>query len=59
MTSLKINPLTDENWILPGQPADEKEIEQLINEMNNDVDEGISTLQLEKEIAKWNKGIYK
>lgn len=54
-----VKPLTEEDWILPGRPAGNDEIEQLLDAMDKDTDEGITTEQLEKEIAQWNKGIYK
>lgn len=52
-------PLSDADWILPGRPATDAEINQLLDDMDKDGDEGITTQQLKKEIAQWSKGIYK
>jgi hypothetical protein len=54
-----VKPLTGEDWILPGHQVTNKEINSLIEEIEKDNDPGITTAQLEKEIAQWNKGIYK
>ncbi|MDP3916169.1 MAG: hypothetical protein Q8R96_20765 [Bacteroidota bacterium] len=51
--------LTDEDWIMPGRAATDKELDRLIDELEKDNDPGISTAQLEKEIAQWSKGIYR
>jgi hypothetical protein len=51
--------LTDEDWIMPGHPLTDKELDSLVDELETDNDQGISTAQLEKEIAQWSKGIYK
>lgn len=51
--------LSDTDWILPGRAATEAELDQLLDEMEKEDDPGITTQQLEKEIAQWSKGIYK
>jgi hypothetical protein len=51
--------LTDDDWVLPGRPATEAEIDKLLDDMDKDGDTGITTAQLKKKIAQWNKGVYK
>lgn len=55
VTINKVKNLQDD-LILPGAKID---VDALFEEMDCDNDEGISTKQLEKEIAQWSKGIYK
>jgi hypothetical protein len=52
-------PSTEKDWILSGSPITDSEIAHLIEEIENENDPGITTAQLEKEIAQWSKGIYK
>lgn len=52
-------PSTGEDWILPGQFITNKEIDNMVEEIEEDNDPGITTSQLEKEIARWNKGVYR
>lgn len=54
-----VKPETHKDWILSGPPVTDKEIDHLIEEIEDENDPGITTAQLEKEIAQWNKGIYK
>jgi hypothetical protein len=51
--------LTDDDWVLPGRPATEAEIDKLLTDMDKDGDTGITTAKLRKKTAQWNKGIYK
>jgi hypothetical protein len=51
--------ISDMDWILPGRPATESEIELLFNEMDKDDETGITTEELKEDMAQWNKGIYK
>lgn len=52
-------PLTGEDWVLPGKAITDNDIDNLVGEIEKDNDPGITTSQLEKEIARWNKGIYR
>ena len=47
------------DWVLPGRPATEAEIDKLVDDMDKDDDAGITTAQLKKKIAQWNKGTSK
>jgi phage terminase small subunit len=46
-------PLTEEDWIKPGRPATEEEMEAMAKAMDEDSDEGIPTDQLKKEMRQW------
>lgn len=50
-----LKPLTAEDWILPGRPATEAEIDALIEEMENDADEGYTTEEMESFLEEWKK----
>lgn len=59
--SKKLKPLTAEDWIKPGRPATDEEIDQLIEEMEADETEG-NFLSLKeakaktlKSLAQWRK----
>lgn len=47
------SPLNEEEWIRPGKPATQSEIETLAKDMEEDSDEGISTEQLKIEMRQW------
>lgn len=46
-------PLAGEDWVKPGRPATEAEMEALADAMDKDADEGISTEQLQDEMRQW------
>jgi len=45
--------LNEEEWIKPGRPATEPELESLAQAMEEDSDDGISTEQLKNEMHQW------
>jgi len=54
----KLKPLTDDDWVRPGRPATDEELEKLAEEMENE--EGGYTLEeartiTKKKIAEWKK----
>lgn len=48
-------PLTGEDWILPGRPATDTEIEHLLDAMDKDPDEGYTTEQMLAHLEEWKK----
>ena len=54
----KIKPLADDEWIVPGRPATEAEMEKFFDAMDKQANKGISSANLKKKIAKWKKGKY-
>lgn len=52
-------PSTGKDWILPGQTITSEDIDNIVEEIEKENDPGITTSQLEKEIARWNKGVYR
>jgi hypothetical protein len=50
----KLKPLTDADWVRPGRPATDEEMEQLVQEMMRD-EGGMSTEELRKEVLTWRK----
>ena len=50
----KIKPLTDADWVRPGRPATDEEMEQLVQEMLSEKG-GISTKELRKKALTWSK----
>jgi hypothetical protein len=47
--------LSDEDWVLPGRPATEAEIEEMVNQMDKDTDSGITSQKFLEVLEKWNK----
>jgi hypothetical protein len=51
----KLKPLTDDDWILPGRPATDEEIDKLLDEMEKDDDEGYTSEQMLAHLEEWKK----
>jgi hypothetical protein len=47
--------LSDEDWVLPGRPATEAELEEMVNQMDKDTDSGITSQKFLEVLEKWNK----
>jgi hypothetical protein len=47
--------LSDEDWVLPGRPVTEAELEEMVNEMDIDADSGITSRKFLEVLEKWNK----
>jgi len=56
--SKKVKPLTDADWVRPGRPATDEEMEQLVQEMMNDKGRytGEEVLaSVKKALKEWRK----
>jgi hypothetical protein len=49
-----LSPLTGADWVHPGRPATDEEMEQLVQEMLSEKG-GISTKELRKKALTWRK----
>jgi len=47
--------LPDEDWVLPGRPATEAEIEEMVNQMDKHTYSGITSQKFLEVLEKWNK----
>jgi hypothetical protein len=47
--------LSDEDWVLPGRPATEAKIEEMVNLIKKDTDSGITSQKFLEVLEKWNK----
>jgi len=47
--------LSDEDWVLPGRPATDAEIEEMVNQMDKDPYSGITSQKFLEVLEKWNK----
>lgn len=56
---IKDDTLSEKDWIKPGRPATDEEIEALAKAMDEDDDEGISTQQLKAELHEWINKVIK
>ncbi len=50
----KLKPLTDADWVRPGRPATDEEMEKLVQEMLAE-NGGIGTEELRKKVLTWRK----
>lgn len=54
----KLKPLTDDDWVRPGRPATDEEMEQLVQEMMNDKGRytGEEVMEsVKKALKEWRK----
>jgi len=50
------NPLKEGDWIKPGRPATELEIQHLVEDMEKETEE-FTTDELRKEVEKWDQTV--
>jgi len=54
----EFKPIADDEWMIPGRPATEAEMDKMFDAMDKQGKEGISSATLKKKIAKWKQGKY-